>query len=346
MRVLIIGGTAFTGPHVARRLFEMGHELTLFHRGRSQADLPPTVRHILGDRQRLADFSDELKRFAPHLVLDMIPLSEADAQQVMELFRGIAERVIAISSQDVYWAYGRLIGTESGPATTAPLQESSPLRTRLYPYRERVDPDHRLYHYDKILVERAIMGLSELPGTILRFPMVYGPGDRQHRLYPYLKRMDDRRPAILLGQTMAHWRWTRGYVEDMADAVVLAVTNPRAAGQIYNVGQKEAMSEAEWVVAIGRAAGWRGEVITLPEESLPEQLKPGIDPEQHLVVDTTRIRQELGYRETISLDESLERTIAWERTNPPEAVDPKVFDYATEDSILAQVRGKSGGLGK
>ena len=46
MRVLVIGGTGITGPHVVRRLVEMGHEVTIFHRGQHEADLPPEVRHI------------------------------------------------------------------------------------------------------------------------------------------------------------------------------------------------------------------------------------------------------------------------------------------------------------
>ncbi|HCJ33637.1 MAG TPA: NAD-dependent dehydratase, partial [Ktedonobacter sp.] len=48
-----------------------------------------------------------------------------------------------------------------------------------------------------------------LPGTILRLPMMYGPRDKQHRLFEYLKRMDDQRLAIILGEAYARWRWPR-----------------------------------------------------------------------------------------------------------------------------------------
>ena len=53
MKVLIIGGTNFIGPHVVRRLAERGHEVVVFHRGRTERDLPPGVEHMLGDRQSL-----------------------------------------------------------------------------------------------------------------------------------------------------------------------------------------------------------------------------------------------------------------------------------------------------
>ena len=339
MRILVIGGTGFSGPHVVRRLVNMGHDIGLFHRGQTEADLPGCVKHLLGDREHLEDYAGEFIRFDPEIVLDMIPSTERHARSVTSMFAGIAQRVVSISSQDVYRAYGKLIGIEPGPIEPVTLNEKSPLRRKLYPYRERVDPTHRAYHYEKILVERVLMSNPELPGTILRYPMVYGPGDSQHRLFQYLKRMDDNRPAIVLGEGMANWRWTKGYAENMAAAVVLAVTDERAAGQIYNVGEEEALSEAEWVKAIGVAAGWSGEVVIVPEDRVPDPLAPDIDTAQHLVVDTEFIRKDLGYTEPVSRDDALRRTVAWEREHPPEEIDPRAFNYAAEDALLAEWKG-------
>ena len=176
-----------------------------------------------------------------------------------------------------------------------------------------------------------------MPGTILRFPMVYGPRDRQHRTFEYLKRMDDGRPAILMGEGQAAWRWTKGYVENVALAVVLAVTDERAAGRVYNVGEQETLTWAEWVQATGRAAGWDGKVVAVPRDRLPGHLVPDDNTDQQLVVDSTRIRQELGYKETLARDEALRRTIAWERAHLPEQVDPAQFDYAAEDAVSAEL---------
>ncbi len=157
-------------------------------------------------------------------------------------------------------------------------------------------------------------------------------------MVPYLKRMDDHRPTIVLTQGMANWRWTRGYVENVAEAVVLAVTDRRATGQIYNVGEKQTCSEANWINAIGAAAGWSGEIITVPEDRVPEPLRPDFNTAQHLVVDTSRIRKELGYTELVSRDGALRRTVAWERTHPPAEVDPQAFNYAAEDILLAKLK--------
>jgi nucleoside-diphosphate-sugar epimerase len=168
--------------------------------------------------------------------------------------------------------------------------------------------------------------------------MVYGPRDYQHRLFPYLKRMDDGRPAIVLDENRARMRVTRGYVGDVAVASALAATDARASGRIYNVGEADPSSEADWVRAIGEAAGWTGEILVVPHDQLPDTLRWGGDARQDLVVDTTRIRAELGYRESVPRTEALRATVVWERANPPTEVPPKMFDYAGEDAALASLR--------
>jgi len=63
-------------------------------------------------------------------------------------------------------------------------------------------------------------------------------------------------------------------------------------------------------------------------------LRFGINAEQDIVVDSSRIRRELGYKERVDVEEALQRTIAWEGANPPKEIDPKEFDYAVEDTFL------------
>ena len=340
MRILVIGGTNFMGPLVVRTLHTQGHNITVFHRGQTPTELPDSVQEILGDRRPLTNVASILQKTEPELVLDMIPSSEQDAQEVMRTFSGIARRVVSISSQDVYRAFGRVNRKESGPIDPQRITEDSPLRENLYPYRaepprDADDPQKWQDDYDKILVERVVMGDPNLPGTILRLPMVYGPGDYQHRMFAFLKRMDDQRPAILLDEAEAQWKWTHGYVENVAAAIVLAVTDKRAAGHIYNVGEPFTFTMAQWISKIGEAAGWQGKIVTIPQGRLPKPLRWDINAEQHIVVDTSRIRQELGYKERIDIDETIQRTVNWERAHPPAQIDPKDFDYAAEDAIIS-----------
>jgi nucleoside-diphosphate-sugar epimerase len=118
----------------------------------------------------------------------------------------------------------------------------------------------------------------------------------QRRFFLYLKRMDDGREAMLLDERTARWRAPWGYSGDVAEAVKLAAENERAVGNIFNVGERESLDMEAWIEALAVAADWRGKVLTsklpCPPPSLPLQLNL----KQHLDMDTTKIRSELGYR--------------------------------------------------
>ena len=337
MRLLLIGGTGFIGPFVSAELERLGHEVFVFHRPRTHAS--PSPREIFGDRRRLTDSATQLRALAPDVVVDLILSSGRQARDLMNVFRGGAARVVALSSCDVYRACGVLHGSEPGPLEPLPLTESSPLRTTLQTYPpDRVRMLQQVFgwldeEYDKIPVEQEILAHPDLQGTVLRLPMVYGPGDPLHRFRPLVKRMDDRRPAILFEEKHAAWRSPRGYVENVAAAIALAATSDRAAGRIYNVGEAESFSELEWALQIAAAAGWDGNFITPPADRTPAHLRSPGNLDQHWVVDTTRIRQELGYREPIARADAIRRTVEWERANPAPA-DPRAFDYAAEDAAL------------
>lgn len=59
MRILIMGGTAFVGRHIAQAAIDGGHDVTLFHRGQTGAALFPGATHLTGDRnQSLAALAD------------------------------------------------------------------------------------------------------------------------------------------------------------------------------------------------------------------------------------------------------------------------------------------------
>lgn len=334
MKVLAIGATGFLGPHVVRELAACDHDVAVVHRGETEAALPGGVRRIVCDRAALGDVRAELAAFAPDVVLDVIAYTEAQARDSLDIVRGLADRYVVVSSCDVYRNYDGLRGKLAAEATPdpTPLPETAPLRDEHFPYRGHDIPFAHREDYDKILVERAVLDDPGVAGTVLRLPAVYGPGDRQHRLRPHLMRMDDARPAILFDEAQAEWRWTRGYVENVAAAIALAVADARAAGRVYNVGEPEAFSLREWVERIGRAAEWSGSVRALPAARLPEHLRKENDWRFHLATDTNRLRTELGYREPAAPDRALAATIAWERLHLADAERP---DYAAEDAALA-----------
>lgn len=332
-RVLILGGTGFIGREIALAVARAGHPVTVFHRGHTPGDLPESVDRVFGDRRHLDQHADQLRAAQPKVVVDVIAYTESDAATCVKAFGGVAERLVVISSQDVYRAYERFLGVGNGTLETVPYTEEAALRDHLYPYRDRVSGGNSwITDYDKILVERTVMADERLAATVLRLPMVYGPGDRQQRFAPYVHRMSDGRDAIALEEDHASWRWTRGYVTNVAHAVALVCGDDRAAGRVCNVGESDALSEAEWVTAVGRAADWSGRVVPIERSQWPTERQLPYDWSQDLVADTTRLRDELGYTEQIDRDEALRHTVAWQRDQDRRG-DPSQ-EYAAEDRCL------------
>lgn len=343
MRVVAIGGTGFIGRHVVARLTEAGHEVTVFHRGLTPLSAPQGVKEILGERSTLGRLRDHFRSCLPDVVIDMILGSAAHARATLEAFRGIAHRVVAISSGDVYRAIAVVHRLENGPLEPVPLTEDSRLRTQAQTYSPQALAAARAVfpwvddEYDKVQVERAISSDPELPATILRLPMVYGPGDPLHRLYPLVKRILDDRPTIVYEESFARCVPCRGYVENVAHAIALAATTESAGGRVYNVAEPEPFSEAEWAARVGTTLGWHGRVIAVPRDKAPQHLVLPHNFEQHLFMDSTRIRAELGYAEPIPLPRALCRTTEWEQANPPQKIDPAQYDYEAEDEVIARM---------
>ncbi len=221
----------------------------------------------------------------PDVVVHMVATGERDTQAAVSAFRGHASRLVVVSSGDVYRTYGRFIGLEVGPVEDGLLTESSLLRTVLYPHRQQArSADDWVYWYDKILVEQIALADRSLPAAVVRLPKVYGPGENSDLATVYSVRDRPR------------WRWTHGYVENVAHAIVLAAVHPAAAGGIYNVGEEYTPTVAE-------------RLAHLPPSLVPVESSQ-FHFEHDIAYDTTRIRQQLGYTELVDYAEGLRRTFA------------------------------------
>lgn len=346
MKVFVIGGTRFIGLFAVQALLADGHEVTIFNRNGPRT-FEGQVEWKQGDRNDVNVLRDAIRESGPDVILDMIALVESHGDILVKAAGTQVSRIVTASSMDVYQAYGVLLGIEpdvSEPLPT-PLPETSPLRTKLYPYRgpeprAEDDPAKLMDTYDKILVEQKIMNAPGIRGTVIRLPIVYGPYDGQHRMFEFLKRMLDRRPAILLNEHYAHWRTSRGYAANMGRAIADAVGNDAAAGEIFNIAEEPAWSTLEWVHMIAGAVGWKGKVVLTGAETTPKHLNVGMNAAQNLVADSTKIRETLGYSEPVDRARAILRTAEWETANmpklPPERL-AAMFDYEAEDTALAAI---------
>jgi nucleoside-diphosphate-sugar epimerase len=287
VRVLFIGGTGFIGAHAVRQIARHDHAVAVYHRGLTQAVLPELVEHITDSRSvmPIQRFPAELFEFKPDVVILTVAMGAVDGRAAVEAFAGRAGRIVLLSSGDVYRAYGRFTGIEPGPIDKGLLTEDAPLRSILFPYRHKASsPEALEYWYEKIHAERAVLNAPDLPGTVLRLPKVYGPGGNEDLATVYRYRHHP------------NWRWTHGFVENVAAAVELAAIHPVAGGRIYNVGEAYTPTTAERLA-------W------LPPSTIEPDLSSQFDFAQDIAYDTSRIRIELGYCEIVPEKEGLLRTL-------------------------------------
>lgn len=342
MRILVIGGEGFIGASLLPLLATPDDDVILLRRRGRDGRTAPNTRAIAGDRQSLNIIQDRLRAERPDVVVDLILSSGRQATALREIFDGFAGRIVAVTSMDVYRATSILHGLEGAPGEVepTPLTEDSRLRTisQTYPPAQLavlkpvfgwLDDE-----YDKVAVERALRGHTSLPVTILRLPMIYGPGDRLSRFWPYVKRIQDGRRQIIIPASLAQWRAPRGYVGNVAAAIALATRDTRATNRTYNVAEPVSYTEGEWVTLIASRMNWWGEIVAMPDALVPAHLRQPANYRQNWDADSSRIRRELGYREPVDLMTGIDRTIEATIAHPPELPIGQ-FDYAAEDRALS-----------
>src|SRR5437667_2998319 len=134
MRVIAIGATGFIGKYLVSELVDAGHEVAVLHRGKAPLPARNGVTEILGDRSKIRELRNEFRTWSPEVAVDMILSSAAQARATLEAFHGIARRVVAISSGDVYRAMSVVHRLDAGPLEPVPLTENSPLRAQTQTY--------------------------------------------------------------------------------------------------------------------------------------------------------------------------------------------------------------------
>ena len=178
MRFLVLGGISIyrsrTGgaapgeQRARRRRFSPRREP-----GRSAVVCDPSDRRP----QMAYRFHSGVCPIAPDVVIDTFAMTEMDARSIVQVFGGLAKRVIVLSSMDVYRAYDRFRGVDLGVIDNLPLSEDTLCARRSFPTRNQTTPeDSLLFNYENILVERVVKSQPEMPVTVLRLPCVYASG--------------------------------------------------------------------------------------------------------------------------------------------------------------------------
>ena len=251
------------------------------------------------------------------VIVDVIPMTLPTTEPLLAGIDGIVEQYIMLSSCDVYANYDLLQRRVSGTEYTDPVGEQSALRSTQFPYRDAEsrkadDADRYLDDYDKIPIEKAVQQLS-CDWTVLRLPMVFGPGDKQHRFHWAIAPMLNGEAKLVIPADWGRWTSTYGYIENVGTAIALAIGHPGARQQIFNVAEEQPVSQLEWAVKFARNLAWDGVIETTdaPTHPLARRLSH-LNLKVPLKIDGARIRHELGYVDVVDEATALTRTAAWD----------------------------------
>jgi nucleoside-diphosphate-sugar epimerase len=344
MKALVVGGAGATGRLIVAGLLARDYEVTVLSRGYHAPPSPERVTTLVSDPFELAALQSDLEGHQ----YDLAVVTYGVLRHVAEVLVGKVPRVISVGgAAPIFKGWGEM--TSINPWETT---QSTPLR---------LPEDHPLSRAEGLdrfagavrKAEQTMLAAhaaGDYSVTHFRYPLVYGPQNICPAEWGIVRRVRDKRRQLIVpggGLTIV----ARGYADNMAHAILLAVDNPEASGgQIYNLCDERLQYNTEWVDRLSSILGHEFDCVDIPFSWLPPGFRatpPQLLYRHHCALDIDKIRTQLGYRDQVSFEEALERTVAWYMDNPlppgheteQNLGDP--FDYAYEDAIIEAYRSRA-----
>jgi nucleoside-diphosphate-sugar epimerase len=251
-------------------------------------------------------------------------------RRIAALTRGRTGRFVSVGGVPAYrgWMHPWL---PDPPGLPVPVAEDAPTVA---------DPADDAKGYRIVRTEEAVF--AHHPGAAhFRYPYVYGPRQLVPREWLVVRRVLDGRRRIVVadgGLTLHH----HGYTENLAHAVLLAVDRPEAAaGKVFNAGDEEVLTVRQVVELVATALGHTFEIVSMPYElAVPARPLLAQPLPTHRVLDLTRLRHDLGYRDVVPARTAVGLTARWLADHRPapggmeETVLTDPFDYDAEDRLI------------
>ncbi|MBN9541755.1 MAG: epimerase [Alphaproteobacteria bacterium] len=329
-RALVVGGTGPTGPFIVNGLRQRGYGVTIFHRGTHEIpEIPDDVEHIHGDPH----FAETIEAALVGGTFDLVVASYGRLRLLAAALKGRAGQFIGIGGYAAYRGWVDPYRLEP-PGMTSPVPEEAPV----------VATEQEQSFAWKIAQSEQAVFAAHPTATVFRYPYVYGPYQVRPREWSFMRRLLEGRREIILphyGLSLS----THGWAGNLGHAVLLAADQPEiAAGKVYNCGDLEQLTLAQVVQTIAATLGREVEIIPVSYEVAGPHRARVLSPQGHQLLDLTRIRTELGYRDLLGVREALARTVDWYLAHPPERGGDieralgDTFDYAAEDRLIALYR--------
>jgi nucleoside-diphosphate-sugar epimerase len=329
---LVIGGTGPTGPFVVEGLAARGYDVTILHGGQHEVEFAcPGVQHIHEDPH----FLEPLQRGVGGRTFDLVVAQYGRLRIIADFFKGKTARLIALGG-----ATGIFAG-ESDPRWGRAGRPAQFLDTSMIYVNSPEDNKLGFRMVESLNVLFGAHAAGGYSATYVGFPLGYGPRQPGPQEWAVVRRVLDRRRVMVIADGGIKLE-SRVHSENAAHAVLLAVDNPEiAAGKRYSVADEYVLSMRQRIEYVTSYLDHAIELVDMPYE-LAWPAHPLWRHERgHRLCQSTLIRAELGYREQVSTESAMARTVDWLLANRPERGgeaerqigDP--FDYTREDELIA-----------
>ena len=254
LRILMLGGTGFLGPHTVQYALDRGHEVTLFNRGRTNSDLFPDLEKIIGNRD--PEIDDGLSGLAGRqwdAVIDTSGFVPRIVGASSGLLADHAEQYLFVSTICQYndWMEGEKYRSENWPRGTLEDPTTEDVGTH-YCY---------LKAYCEIAAEQAMPGRV----TQIRPGLIVGPRDNTDRFTYWPMRADRGGPMIAPGKPSDLTQ----YIDVRDLAMFMVHTLEQKLTDSYNL-VRQPFPWGEFLSACVRVADNDAELMWIPGEFLAE----------------------------------------------------------------------------
>jgi UDP-glucose 4-epimerase len=320
VRALITGGAGFIGSHLAEALLDAGHEVDIIDnlstgsiRNVGHLKSNPRFRYTIDTLTNepllaeLIDRNDVIFHFAAAVGVKLIveePVHTIETnvhgtEVVLKHANKKRRKVVIASTSEVY-----------GKSTDVPFREDADLvmgatvkHRWAYACSKAIDEFLALAYYKE----------RDLPVIIVRFFNTVGPrqtGQYGMVLPSFVQQALSGAPITVFGDGTQSRSFT--YVGDVVECLLKLVSEPKAVGQVFNIGNKEEVTILKLAEIVKSLTGSASPIEFIPYDEAYEE---GFEDMPRRVPDLTKVRQLVGYEPKVQLNEIITKVIHYFRTD-------------------------------
>ncbi|MBI4265532.1 MAG: GDP-mannose 4,6-dehydratase [Acidobacteria bacterium] len=314
MKALVTGGAGFIGSHLAERLLDLGHEVAVLD-NLSTGSID-NIAHLKG-RSRFSYVIDSVTN--EPLLAEMVDACDV----VFHLAAAVGVKLIV--EQPVHTIETNVHGTEvvlkhaNKKKKLVFIASTSEVygKSADVPFREDADlvlgptAKHRwAYACSKLIDEFLALAYwkeKKLPVVIVRLFNTVGPrqtGQYGMVLPTFVRQALASQPITVFGDGTQSRCFT--YVGDVVDALVALAAEPRAIGEVYNIGNKDEVTIRGLAERVKALAGSDSPITCVPYDEAYER---GFEDMPRRVPEIAKLRALIGYEPKVGLDEIIRRVI-------------------------------------